>query len=401
MKRVWKIALVVLLMAVTAAVTFIVTRLFYGPVLALPQELVDSDPVAAKMAEIQSYLDTYYIDEYDAGTLLQGAVDGAASGMVYAATDQWSYYLTAEDMEQYMQEQTNSYVGIGITITQAEDGLEIMSVSSGGPADIAGVQVGDILVGVDDQDVKEIGQDGAAALIKGEPGGEVNIRLLRDGKIIELTVTRAVIVEDVATAFMAEDGIGVVKIANFSGHCAEQTFLCVNQLLQQGAKAIVFDVRFNPGGFKTELVDVLDNLLPAGVIFRSEDFSGREEIVNSDRFCQKFPMAVLVNDATYSAAEFFAAALQEYDAAEIVGTQTTGKGNFQTTFELSDGSGLNLSIGRYYTPQGKSLTEIGVTPDVVSELTAEAYTALYYGNLEAADDTQLQTALELLRQKIS
>lgn len=402
MKRGWKIILVILLMAATAAVTFSVTWMFaMERAVKLPEEFLDSDSVAAKMQEVQSYLDTYYIDTYDAEAVLQGAVDGVASGMVYAIEDRWSYYLTAEEMEQYLENQTNSYVGIGITIRQVDAGLEVMSVTRGGPAEEAGVQVGDILVGVEDQDVEDIGQDGAAALIKGEAGSQVRIRLLRGGEVVEMAVSRAVIVEDVATAELLEDGIGLVRIADFNSHCAEQTFICVNQLLQQGAEGIVFDVRFNPGGYKTELVEVLDNLLPSGVIFRSLDYSGREETVDSDRFCQEFPMVVLVNDASYSAAEFFAAALQEYEAAQIVGTQTYGKGNFQTTFELSDGSGLNLSIGKYFTPMGKSLTGVGVTPDVVVELSEEDYTALYYGNLAPDEDEQLQTAMELLRQKIS
>ena len=148
-------------------------------------------------------------------------------------------------------------------------------------------------------------------------------------------------------------------------------------------------------------VKVLDYLLPEGDLFRSVDYAGREEVDTSDASCVELPMAVLVNEDSYSAAEFFAAALQEYEWATIVGSQTYGKGNFQTAFYLSDGSMVNLSIGKYYTPGGKSLSETGVTPDVVVDLDDEQYALLYYNALEQADDPQFQAAIDTLTQKIS
>ena len=168
-----------------------------------------------------------------------------------------------------------------------------------------------------------------------------------------------------------------------------------------GAKALLFDVRFNPGGYADELVKVLDYLLPEGDLFRSVDYAGHEEVDTSDASCVELPMAVLVNEESYSAAEFFAAALQEYDWATIVGSQTYGKGNFQSAFRLSDGSMVNLSIGKYYTPGGRSLTETGVTPDVVVDLDDEQYALLYYGALERDEDPQFQAALDTLTQEIS
>ena len=172
-------------------------------------------------------------------------------------------------------------------------------------------------------------------------------------------------------------------------------------MLAQGAKALLFDVRFNGGGYKDEMVKILDKLLPEGVLFQSEDYAGKKETDTSDEACIELPMAVLVNHDSYSAAEFFAAALQEYGWAEVVGEKTCGKGNFQTGFQLSDGSLLNISIGKYYTPQGRSLTDLGVTPDVEIEYDDETYAKLYYSQLEDADDTQLQAALRILTDKIS
>ena len=149
------------------------------------------------------------------------------------------------------------------------------------------------------------------------------------------------------------------------------------------------------------MVKVLDRLLPEGELFRSVDYTGAEEIDTSDAECVTLPMAVLVNEDSYSAAEFFAAALQEYDAAQVVGSKTTGKGNFQTAFRLSDGSLLNISIGKYFTPNGVSLTETGITPDIELDLSEEEYAKLYTKTLEKSDDPQLQAAIRALGENIS
>ena len=400
--RATTVVAVIVSVLLTAAVTFSCTMIFAsGAFTYAPDTSVDQEAIENKIRQVESCLDAYFIDDYDPAVISKAAENAAAAAMVEATGDEWSYYLTPEEMVEHAQQQSNSYVGIGITITTEDEGLRVMSVVKGGPADLAGVIPGDLLIGVEDKSFEEIGQDGAADLIRGEAGTDVNIRLLRDGETLELTVTRALIVEDVATATMLETGIGLVEITDFGRHCAEQTLACVDQLLQQGAKGIVFDLRFNPGGYKDELVQVLDKLLPEGVIFHSVDYAGEEEITRSDAECLDIPMVVLVNKDSYSAAEFFAAAMQEYDAAEIIGTQTYGKGNFQTLLTLSDGSGINLSIGKYYTPKGKSLTGVGIVPDQVVELSEEDYSNLYYGLLAQEEDEQLQASLEYLRQKIS
>ena len=205
----------------------------------------------------------------------------------------------------------------------------------------------------------------------------------------------------VAEGQMLENQIGYVRIANFDTRCYDETAAAIDSLLAQGAKALIFDVRNNGGGYKNELVQVLDKLLPEGKLFISRDYRGEERTDTSDAACIELPMAVLVNSESYSAAEFFAAALQEYDWAAVVGTKTVGKGNFQSAFTLSDGSMLNLSIGKYFAPSGKSLTDIGVTPDIEVSLSAEDDAKLLYGRLDAADDAQLQAAIAEINRKIS
>ena len=400
MKKGWKIVLAILCAFVIAAGSFIAAVQYLNTRYAAALSAREEDsPVQAKAAEVQEIIETYFIDDYDEDTL----ADGAASGMVDATGDEWSYYLSADEVAAYEESMANAYVGVGITITEDAEagGMRVEEVVSGGPAEEAGIRVGDLLLAVEVEDVLPLGIDGTRNLVRGEEGTRVNMHFSRNGTEYDVTVERRDIETPVVTGELLDGSIGYVKIDNFDERSAAETIAFVKDLIGQGVKALLFDVRFNPGGYADELVKVLDYLLPEGDLFRSVDYAGREEVDTSDASCVELPMAVLVNEDSYSAAEFFAAALQEYEWATIVGSQTYGKGNFQTAFYLSDGSMVNLSIGKYYTPGGKSLSETGVTPDVVVDLDDEQYALLYYNALEQADDPQFQATIDTLTQKIS
>ena len=210
-------------------------------------------------------------------------------------------------------------------------------------------------------------------------------------------MTRELFHVTVASGQMLEDHIGMVTIENFDGRCAEETIAAIEGLLDQGATKLIFDVRNNPGGYKTELCKVLDYLLPEGPLFRSEYYDGKVQVDESDENYLDVPMAVLVNAESISAAEFFAAALDEYDAATVVGEQTIGKGYFQQSYRLSDGSAVGLSVGRYTTPNGISLTDVGITPDIVVEVDDEMFWQIYYGNVAWEEDPQILAAVETLK----
>lgn len=400
MKKGWKIVLAILCAFVIAAGSFIAAVQYLNTRYAAALSAREEDsPVQAKAAEVQEIIETYFIDDYAEDTL----ADGAASGMVDATGDEWSYYLSADEVAAYEESMANAYVGVGITITEDAEagGMRVEEVVSGGPAEEAGIRVGDLLLAVEGEDVLTLGIDGTRNLVRGEEGTHVNMHFSRNGSEYDVSVERRSIETPVVTGELLDGSIGYVKIDNFDERSAAETIAFVKDLIGQGAEALLFDVRFNPGGYADELVKVLDYLLPEGDLFRSVDYAGCEEVDTSDASCVELPMAVLVNEDSYSAAEFFAAALQEYEWATIVGSQTYGKGNFQTAFYLSDGSMVNLSIGKYYTPGGKSLSETGVTPDVVVDLDDEQYALLYYNALEQADDPQFQAAIDTLTQKIS
>lgn len=348
----------------------------------------------SKLNELESIIDTYFIEDADPVKL----EDAAANAMVSATGDRWSYYIPASEYASYMESSANAYVGVGITVQLREDqkGLDIVSVEENGPAAEAGIRAGDILVAVNGEDITANSLSETKNLIRGEENSQVELGILRNDQRLDLSVTRKRFETPVATYEMLEDGYGLIRIENFESKCADETIAAVKALVEAGAKGIIFDVRFNPGGYKSELVEVLDYLLPEGPLFRSEDYKGKTSVDESDESCVELPMAVLVNGDSYSAAEFFAAALQEYDWATVVGQQTCGKGYFQSTFNLSDGSAVAISIGKYFTPEGKSLSGVGITPDVTVEVDEETYAAIYYGNLAIQEDPQLQAAISAL-----
>ena len=354
-------------------------------------------PAEDKAAEVSAYLDRFFIDDYDEDAL----ADAAAAAMVEATGDRWSYYLTAEEKSSYDEQMQNAYVGIGVTITLQEQdgGMRVEQVTAGGPAEEAGMQVGDIITEVEGESTLTLGMAGTRAKVRGEEGTSVALTILRGGERLTLTVERRSIETAVATYEMLDDQIGYVKVANFDTRCFDETSAAIDALLDDGAQALIFDVRNNPGGYAKELVKVLDYLLPEGELFRTVDYAGKENVDYSDADCLDIPMAVLVNGDSYSAAEFFAAALSEYGVADVVGEKTCGKGYFQNTIRLSDGSAVGLSVGKYFTPKGVSLAGVGITPDVVVPVDEETADAIYYDQLEPEDDPQIQAALELLEKK--
>lgn len=349
-----------------------------------------------KLQQLSSLIQSHYIGELDETAMF----DTAAAGMVAGTGDRWSYYISADEMEAYNEQKENTYVGIGVTITLREDGkgADIVRVEPGGSAKEEGILPGDILYAVESQLLSEIGLDGAGEIIKGKEGTQVKITVLRNEEQLDFTVTRRTIQVEVARGQMLEGNIGYVRIANFNSKCAEQSIQWASSLLEQGATGLIFDVRYNGGGYASELVELLDYLLPEGKLFVSENYLGNVSVDESDANCVDVPMVVLVNDNSYSAAEFFAAALREYEKAKIVGIPTTGKGYFQNTYPLSDGSAVALSVGKYFTPKGVSLAEVGgLTPDVVVEVDEQTAAAIYSQTLDLMEDPQILAAMELLQ----
>lgn len=354
----------------------------------------------AKLEQVYGVIQERYIGN----TNNEQLIDAAAQAMVLATGDKWSYYMNPSDYLAYKEQTSNSYVGIGVTVNtdDPKSGFLIEKVDPSGGAAVAGIQVGDWITHIDGQEIFNLSASEAKERIRGKEGTSVELTISRNGERLVLLVPRGTVVTVVASGKMLPNNIGLVTITNFDERCQKETLAAIEQLKKQGAKALIIDVRNNPGGYKSELVGILDYLLPKGVLFRSETYDGKTEVDNSDAACLEMPMAVLINEDSYSAAEFFAAALVEYNWAFTVGEHTTGKGYFQTNIELSDGSAIHLSTGRFFTPKGVSLAEVkGIAPTYEVELSKKQQEDLLAGNLQPTNDPQIQKAVEELLKKMN
>ena len=318
---------------------------------------------AKAYVEIQKIINENYIGSVDDDALF----DAAASAMVRSINDKWSYYMSPEEYAAYKLSSANEYAGIGISVKKNDSGeFEIFAVDQGTPAEAAGLTVGQLIVSVDGQAVADMTLSEIQELIRSKLNKDFPMVVSdKKGNEVKVAVACEIIYKDPVSSRMLDGSIGYIKIDNFEAGSSEGTISAIEKLVAEGATAFIFDVRNNPGGLLSELVSLLDYLLPDGDLFVSVDKQGNETVKTSDKICLSGKMAVLVNSNTYSAAEFFAAALQEYDWATIVGEHTTGKARSQITLELSNGGAVHISTHKYLTPDRVDLSEVGgIKPDI-------------------------------------
>lgn len=353
-----------------------------------------------KLAEAADIIRENYIGEYEESELTDRAIDA----MVASLNDRWSYYMTAEEVAAYEMSSRNSYGGIGIVVQDSEDNVaRVLKVYEHSPAGAAGVFPGSLFLAVDGQDVSGMDKDSVVDLVRSAIArGQVDLRFLcPDGAEREYSLTPGDVYTEPVRFQALPSGLGYVRVENFEGRSAESTIAAVESLRARQVPGIIFDVRENPGGQLSELLKLLDYILPEGKLFISRNIDGSEDIDYSQPSCVELPMVVLINEDSYSAAEFFAAALREYDWAELVGAQTSGKGYAQITVPMTDGSAIHISHIAYFTPKGVCLAGVGLTPDLSVELGEEERTLLYYDMLPLEEDPQLAAAEQLLLERAS
>lgn len=390
------LALMLLSAAVTYGMTFYMSKQSYDNKIG---ELNKRSAEYAKIAEVQGYIQKYYVNDYDEAAL----TDGAAAGMVAYLGDKWSYYLTADQFKAFQESLNSSLVGIGVSVSYDADsgGILVYEVYDGAPAQQAGIQPMDVIYQVDGVPVAELGYDAAVNKVRGEEGTTVNLKVYRPAvnQYLEYNVARKSIQIEAVKSQILADGIGYIKIRSFDLNIDKAFIDAVENLKKANVKGIVFDVRSNPGGALQTLVKCLDVLLPECKIISEVDKSGEEKIFTSDANELTLPMAVLINENSISAAEFFAASLQEHGKATVVGMPTSGKGNAQQPIPLKDGSGIVLSTQKYFTANGVSLAETGgIQPDQKVELTQDEL--IHFYKLTQAQDRQLQAAIAAVKAKI-
>lgn len=397
MKKRFNLATVFGLVLLTAALTFTLTRISVEQ--DYDNRLATEKAISARFMKLNNVLTTIekeFVGEYDYDTLM----DYAAAGMISGTGDRWSFYMSADDYKSYMQSVTNTFVGIGATVVYDEerDGILLVKVHPGSPADNAGLAKLDLVITVDGESVADLGYTAAVDKVRGISGTVVSLEVISNGEETShfVSATRSNYLYNPISSEIINGNIGLIRIENFDERVAANFNVALDNLLKAGVEGLIFDVRNNGGGLKDEMVQMLDKLCPEGVLFTMRDVKGNESVDYSDASEIELPMIVLVNQDSYSAAEFFAVALQEYGKAIVIGTGTSGKGYSQQTRKLGDGSAMNISVNEYFTPNGNSLIGVGVIPDIELELVIEKNFYL----LTTEEDTQLMRALEVMDARI-
>ena len=346
-----------------------------------------------KLGVLHSLIDESFLGEVDEKKLEEGLYEGYVSGL----EDPYSVYYDAEDTKSFMESSEGEYSGIGAVMTQNKDSgiITLTHVYEDSPAMKAGLADEDILYKVEGKEVTGEDLTEVVSRIRGDKGTEVELTVLRGKKNEEVTVVavRDTIETQTVQTRMLEDHIGYLSVSEFDSVTYNQYVKGLNDLQGQGMKALVVDLRGNPGGNLNTVCDILDLMLPKGLIVYTQDKNGEKREMTSDEENQfTLPMTVLVNGNSASASEIYAGAIQDYGLGKIVGTQTYGKGVVQQIFDLRDGTCVKLTIAEYYTPKGRNINGTGITPDVKVEYEPDEKSP------EA--DNQLDTAVRELKKEL-
>lgn len=352
-----------------------------------------------RLDEVRATLMNEYYQPLDEDELVLGAI----RGMMSAVGDPYTFYYTADEMTAANEEFGGVYHGVGMLVQLTDDGaIEVARVYEDSPAEAAGVRMGDRIVAVDGVEVSgESAQTLNEAIdrIQGEDGTTVVLSVQRDGEILDLEVMRAEVSISYVEYQIINGDIGYINISQFSGNDVEGFQEAVSALQAADVSGVIIDIRNNPGGLLTDVVEIADALLPEGLIAYVEDGHGNRTEYTSDADYWDVPLVVLVNGMSASASELLSAAIQDYDRGTIVGTTTYGKGIVQTLITFAeDGAGMQLTTASYYSPSGRSIHENGVEPDVTVELSEDCDLTVPSPNLE--NDNQLAAALEALQAQI-
>ena len=325
-----------------------------------------SENTAEKVDYLEKIINAYYLDDIDKKELANGVYKGLLSGL----NDPYSVYYTAEEYRELQESTEGTYCGVGAIVSQnTETGvITVIKIFENAPGDKAGMKDGDVIYKVEGKEVTGENIDKVVSKMKGEKGTKVNITVYRtsENKYIDLEITRdSVDVPTVSYKMLDKKmGIAYIQISQFDNVTYDQFMDAIKALKAKGMKAVIFDVRDNPGGVYDIVCNMLDELLPEGTIVYTKDKYDKEEREMSDADCLNIPMVVLQNENSASASEIFAGAIQDYGVGKIIGTQSFGKGIVQTILPLPDGTAVKITIAKYYTPKDKNIHGKGITPDI-------------------------------------
>lgn len=361
------------------------------------EALLNQD-VVEKIDEIYSYMNIYYYGEVDK----EDIYNSIYSGVLESAEDPYTVYYTPEEYLDMQVSTSGTYYGIGAGVSQDLTTMEvtISKVYRGTPSEEAGLKNGDMILSVEGIQATSVEVSELVQHIRGEEGTTVHMVIYRPstGETLEFDVERRHVELPSIEGEMLEDGIGYIQITEFQDKTDEQFEAMVTQLQSQGAKGLIIDVRANPGGLLRTVVELLDQILPKGLLVYVEDKYGNRDDYTSDAKCLDLPIVVLTDENSASASEIFAGALKDYEYATLVGKTTYGKGIVQNIIRLSDGDAMKITTAKYFTPKGNDIHKIGVTPDV--EVDYE-YSGPEEETYDKQYDSQFLKAVEIMKEKLA
>ncbi|WP_130807709.1 S41 family peptidase [Senegalia massiliensis] len=388
----------VILILLTATGTFILdnmVQLTIGTKIIMPKSQLNS---TSKIAYIKNYINENYLNDVTNEELTDGQLKGLFEGL----EDPYSVYMTKKEFADFMDQTEGSYGGVGIIVTPGEDGyITVVSPIEDTPGEKAGIKSGDKIIKVNDKEFTADNMDKAVELMKGDPGTDVKLTILREteeGKTeeIEVELTREEIRLKSVKSKMLQDNIGYIRIIQFDELVYEDFKKHLEQLQDNGMKSLVIDLRNNPGGLLAQTADIADLLIGKSNIVYTETKNGAREYYKSDEDKLGIPLTVLVNEGSASASEILSGAIKDTNTGTLIGTKTFGKGIVQRIEQLSDGSGFKLTVSEYFTPNGTNIHGKGIEPDIEIKLPDGIE-----GGVENLDeDIQLKKAIEILREKM-
>lgn len=366
---------------------------------AKESHIVRSDDFLNKYDAIARYVDSLYMD---ADSIKEDAVaNGMLQGFIESIDDRYADYYDPEEYKEIMEKTSGQYGGIGVYVSQDKETGRIVIVSTidDEPAAKAGIEADDIVMEIDGVSVFGKDLSEVSSMMKGEEGTQVKIKVIREGVQHEYTITRKMIDMTSVDHEVIEDGqIGYIYINTFDLNTAEQFKEALDDIEKKGAKGLIIDIRNNGGGTVRTAIEILDRMLPEGLVMYTENKKGRDEEFYStaDESYDK-PFCVLINQYSASASEVFAGAIQDFGAGKLVGEKSYGKGVVQSIIplqEIGDGSAIKITTQRYYTPKGRNIDNKGIDPDVPVEIDVDKVVK----KDGYSYDTQVQEAIRIVKE---
>lgn len=392
--------MIILCAAITATACFVTGLLVYynitskekGNEILLGTGSYDDIAKYMEISDLENLVDRFYISEVEEQTL----VDGALKGMVSSLDDPYSVFYNEEEYADYSSSSEGAHVGVGLQLSpvSSDSGfLRVVSVQKGSPAESGGIYRGDLVTAVDGIDLSGLDYESAIHLVSGPSGSNVTLTVMTGDTGREVPLIRANMQIPSVSYYMLDDDIGVIIISDFKTETADEFKTSLDKLIEEEeAKGVIIDIRDNLGTSVKSATDILDQIMPNGVLTYSIDKSGEKTEVTASGTYNNIPFAVLVNGSTAYAGEIFAGAVKDSGRAQVIGTRTFGKGVAQTVMEMPySGSGVKLTTAEYFTPSGNAINGYGIEPDVLVEMPSDT------AGLTAETDPQLQAAREGLR----